>query len=56
MTSRNRVLVWLAGLGLVDILIPVPIVALTLAYVVLERPPWFRRLVAEVYDEPPGPR
>ncbi len=53
MTSRTRYLLWLIGLAVFDIVIPIPLVAGTLIYVLLRRPRWFRDMVSEVYDGTP---
>jgi len=46
---RTTVLVYLVCLAIVDVLIPVPLLALILIWVTLRRPPWFRNLVGRVY-------
>ena len=51
MSSRTRYLVWLIGLALFDIFIPVPLTAGLMIYVVLRRPLWFREIVREIYDK-----
>ena len=43
--SRNTLLVWLISLAVVDIVIPIPILAILLVIVVLRRPAWFLGLV-----------
>ena len=50
MTDENRILLYLALLALVDIFTPVPIVAAVLIYVVLQKPPWFRDIVRQIYE------
>ena len=49
MRTKTKCLFALAGLALVDTIIPIPFTALLLIYVVLEKPPWFRNLVRQVY-------
>lgn len=49
MKKSTKTLLWLLVLAAFDVVIPFPIVASVLVYVVLARPPWFRELVAEVY-------
>ncbi|WP_179137677.1 hypothetical protein [Candidatus Entotheonella palauensis] len=49
MSTKTKVLISLIGLCIVDIVIPVPIVALILIYVVLQKPPWFTELVSDIY-------
>ena len=51
MNTRNQLLLAVTALGLLDAIIPLfPILALTLVYVILEKPPWFIALVREIYD------
>ena len=38
-------------IGLVDVVIPVPILGIILIVVVVNRPPWFRELVDDIYGE-----
>lgn len=47
---RTNVLAWLVALAVVDAVIPVPILALVLIWVVLKRPAWFADLVRKVYS------
>lgn len=51
MSTKSKVLISLIGLSLVDIVIPIPIVALILIYVVLQKPPWFTDMVRDIYDD-----
>lgn len=51
MKASTRVMIYLVIFAVIDIVIPVPITALILIYVVLERPPWFRNLISEIYGE-----
>jgi hypothetical protein len=41
----------LIALSLIDIVIPIPIVALILVYVALQRPPWFLEKVRDIYRD-----
>ncbi len=50
MKTSTKILISLAVLALVDTVIPVPITALVLVYVVLEKPVWFSDLVAGLYE------
>ena len=34
-----------------DTIVPFPIFGVILMYVLLQRPPWFRNVVTEIYDE-----
>ena len=46
---QNKTILILVLLGLVDILIPIPIIGLILIYVVIQKPSWFMDLVQEIY-------
>lgn len=48
---QTRYLLFLLGLGLIDVFTPVPIVSLLFIFVLIQRPAWFRRIVREVYGE-----
>ncbi len=51
MTTKSRVMIWLAFFGLLDALIPLfPIMTLILIYVLMERPRWFIEWVQEIYQ------
>ena len=51
MTIKTKSLVYLVFLAIVDTMIPFPILGVILIYVVLQRPPWFRKFVTEIYNE-----
>jgi hypothetical protein len=51
MGDRERALLALLALGIIDVFVPLPVVGLLLAYVILDRPHWFRRLVDNVYAD-----
>lgn len=52
MTTKSKILITLIVLGILDAVIPgLPIIALILIYVVLERPIWFSDLVREIYNQ-----
>lgn len=50
MTPRTRTLIILTLLCLVDIVIPVPILGLILIQVIVQKPPWFREIVDQIYQ------
>ena len=50
MKTNKRVLTYLIIIAIFDTIIPIPIMALTLIYVVAEKPSWFKKLVTEVYS------
>ena len=49
MSAKTQALITLIALGIIDIVLPVPIVALILIYVVLQRPSWFTAMVRDIY-------
>ena len=50
MNTKAKCILALIVLGLFDMIIPVPITAVVLVYVLLERPAWFMNAVREIYD------
>jgi hypothetical protein len=50
MKPKTKILTILLGFALVDTVIPIPLTAILLIYVLWEKPPWFRNLVNEIYD------
>jgi hypothetical protein len=49
MKTSTKILIVLIILGIIDMVIPVPILGITLIYVVLQKPLWFRIVVNEIY-------
>jgi hypothetical protein len=50
MKTGTKILIALIILGIVDMVVPVPIIGITLIYVVLQKPLWFRVVVEEIYQ------
>ena len=50
MKSKTEILIYLIIFALFDMIIPVPFTAILLIYVLLVKPLWFKKLVAEVYE------
>ena len=50
MTLRTQSLIYIVGLSIVDTVIPIPIVGLILIFVILQKSPWFKKLVYELYE------
>ena len=48
---KTKALVALAFIGLVDVIIPLPLLGILLIYVVLEKPSWFVEWVERIYPE-----
>ena len=49
MSIKTKSVIVLIIFGIVDVVIPIPILALFLIYVVLQRPPWFPDVVRQIY-------
>jgi hypothetical protein len=49
MTIRTKCIITLILLAMVDTVIPFPITGAILLYVLLQRPPWFKTVVADIY-------
>ena len=50
MSTQTKILIYLIALGIIDMVIPVPILGVILIYVVFQKPSWFADLVAEIYN------
>ena len=50
MSIKTKILLTLIFLGIIDVVIPIPILAVILIYTVLQRPPWFTDVVRELYN------
>jgi len=48
---KTKLLISLVLMGLVDVVIPIPIVCIVLIYVICRRPPWFPEMVQGVYAD-----
>jgi len=51
LNTKSKCLIALILLGIVDAVIPVPILGIILICVLFQRPPWFKDLVKEIYDK-----
>jgi hypothetical protein len=49
MSTKTKVLITLAILAIFDTVIPVPITALIVIYVILQKPPWATDLIRDIY-------
>ena len=54
LNTKPKCLISLILLGVVDAVIPIPILAIILLYVLFQRPQWFKDLVQEIYDKRDG--
>ena len=54
MSFMTKILVVLILLAIIDAIFLFPILGAALIYIVLQRPPWFRNIVSQIYEEPSG--
>lgn len=50
MNTSRKILIYLILFAIIDMVIPIPITAIILIYVLLEKPDWFEKLVGEIYQ------
>ena len=50
MKTANRILMYLIIFAIIDTVIPIPLTALLLIYVLTEKPEWFKNLVTRIYN------
>jgi len=50
MKTTNRILIYLIIFAIIDTVIPIPLTALLLIYVLTEKPEWFKNLVTRIYS------
>lgn len=51
MKKRTELLMYIILLGIVDIVIPVPILAILIIYGILARPVWFLEIIQHIHDD-----
>ncbi len=51
MNIKTKSLIVLIILCVIDMVIPIPILGVTLIYVVLQKPPWFTDVVRKIYSK-----
>jgi hypothetical protein len=49
MNIRTKSILVLIVLGMVDVVVPIPIIGLMLIYVIVQKPSWFLELAKEIY-------
>jgi hypothetical protein len=49
MKLKNKILIFLIILAIFDTVIPIPFTTIFLIYVLSELPPWFKKMLDEVY-------
>ncbi len=50
MKIKTKIQIWLILFALFDLIIPFPITAVVLLYVLFEKPTWFQEWVKDIYD------
>ncbi|MEJ2168995.1 MAG: hypothetical protein P8X90_26050 [Desulfobacterales bacterium] len=50
MKTTHRILIYLIIFAIIDTVIPIPLTALLLIYVLTEKPEWFKNLVTRIYN------
>ena len=50
MKIETKILIWLIVFALFDLIIPFPITAVVLLYVLFEKPAWFQEYVKDIYE------
>ena len=50
MKTSNKILIYLILFAVFDTVIPIPITAIIMIYVLLEKPAWFENLVRQIYQ------
>ena len=49
MKLETRILIYLVIIAIVDMIIPIPFMAIFLIYILLEKPDWFKDMVTQLY-------
>lgn len=49
MDIKIKSILTLIFLGIVDVVIPIPIIGLIAIYIIIQKPPWFLEFVQEIY-------
>ena len=50
MNIKTKTLTFITVLCFIDVVIPIPILGIILICVILQKPPWFKEIVREIYD------
>ncbi len=51
MKTETKILIYLIIFAIFDLIIPIPITAVILIYVLFEKPIWFKDYVMDIYDK-----
>lgn len=51
MKTKTKILIYLIIFAIVDLVIPFPITAVILIYVLFEKPVWFKDYVTDIYEK-----
>jgi len=50
MKIKTKILIWLVLFAILDLIIPFPITAIVLIYVLFYKPTWFKEYVKDIYE------
>lgn len=48
---KTKAIIVLILLGIIDGVVPLPIIGIVLIFILLTRPPWFRNAILKIYNE-----
>jgi hypothetical protein len=50
MKLETKLILNMCLFAVIDIFIPIPIMAIFLIYIILNKPPWFKKMVSDIYS------
>jgi hypothetical protein len=50
MKENTKILIYLIMFAIIDTVIPIPITAIILIYILSEKPVWFKDIVSQIYN------
>jgi len=50
MKIKTKILIWLVLFAILELIIPFPITAIVLIYVLFYKPTWFKEYVKDIYE------
>lgn len=51
MSLQTRILIYLIVLAVFDTIIPIPITAMAMIYILFQKPAWFKQWVRDIYRD-----
>lgn len=49
-STQTKSIIALILMGIIDAVIPLPVIGIILIFVIIMRPPWFKEMVMEIYQ------